>query len=233
MSEEPRDERAPMTFEDFRHSFYYGTHADMQFKFLKNLNDEDAADGLALLLHRLGEAFDTGDWDAVRRTAFELQVAAYRPPDPVEPEFDDAPFTPLTEPVAEVPLALISAGGIFRRDDDPRGPDAPTQDEVLDEIKDHLRSVPELLELPADTAPDELGARHPGYDAETAQRDPNTAFPLEILRGLEGEGRLTLAPVHYSFIGAASQVRLRERVAPEWAQRLLEARVGAALLVAT
>lgn len=96
-----------------------------------------------------------------------------------------------------------------------------------------LRGAPTLTEIPVDTPPGELTARHPGYDARTAQRDPNTVFPLELLRDLAGAGEVQLAPTHYAFVGATSQVRLRERVAPEWAQRLLEARVGAALLVAT
>lgn len=231
MQDEPSDD--PMTFESFRRSFYYGSRADMQWKYLASVTDEEAADTIARLLRAVGEAFDTGDWDAVRRVAFEAQVAGYEPDGPVEPEFEDAPFHPLPSPLEEMPLALISAGGVFLANEDPRGPDAPTQEQVLSEIKDHLRSAPTLTEIPRDTPTDALTARHPGYDATTAQRDPNTVFPLELLRELEAGGRLTLAATHYAFVGATSQVRLRERVADEWAQRLLEAQVGAALLVAT
>lgn len=222
-----------MSFEAFRRSFYYGARVDMQFKYLARMSDEGAADAVARLLRELGEAFDTGDWDRVRQAAYEAQVAGYLPAGPVEPEVETAPFQPLSAPLADLPLALVSAGGVFRRDEDPRGPDGPTQQEVLGEIEQHLRGTPTLTEIAVDTPTSELTARHPGYDATTAQRDPNTVFPLDALRDVAAGGQATLAPTHYTFVGATSQVRLRERVAPEWAQRLLEARVGAALLVAT
>lgn len=50
-----------MTFETFRRSFYYGDHADVRFKFLASMRNDTAADAVAEVLHRLGEAFDTGD----------------------------------------------------------------------------------------------------------------------------------------------------------------------------
>lgn len=226
--DEPR-----MTFEDFRRSFYYGARADMQFKYLASMTDTDAADAIARILRLVGEALDTGDWQRVQQAAFEAQVAGYRSATPVEPEFDWAPFQPLRAPLEQVPLALISAGGVFRRDDDPAGPHGPTQQEVVGEIKEYLRGTPTLTEIPNGTPVTELSARHPGYDATSAQRDPNTVFPLDVLRELAQEERVQLAPTHFSFVGATSHVRLREHIAGDWAQRLLEARVGAALLVAT
>ena len=113
------------------------------------------------------------------------------------------------------------------------GPDGPTQQESLPLIKDFLRGTPTLSIIPRDTADNELTARHPGYDARTAQRDPGTVFPLAVLRDLEAEGRVRLAERHYSFTGATSQVRLREQVAPEWAERFQAEGVDACLLVAT
>jgi hypothetical protein len=222
-----------LSFEAFRRSFYYGSRADMQFKFLASMSDEDAADTIARLLRLVGEAVDTGDWQAVERAVRDTQVAAYRPAGPVEPEVEDTPFVAPPPSLEGVPLVLVTAGGIFRRDHDPLGPDAPTQAEVLSRISEFLRGAPELLEIPVDTPTEELTARHPGYDATTAQRDPNTVFPIDLLRDLADEHLVELAETHYSFVGATSQVRLRERAAPEWAERLHAAQVGAALLVAT
>jgi allophanate hydrolase subunit 2 len=54
-----------------------------------------------------------------------------------------------------------------------------------------------------------------------------------VLRELEAEGRVRLADTHYAFTGATSQLRLREQVAPQWAQRLVAEGVDACLLVAT
>ena len=220
-----------MTFESFRKSFYYGEHADMQAKFLASMTDEQAADSLAEVLARLGEAFDTGDLAPVRDAVYTAQNAAYRGDDtPVE---SDAPFAPLDGDLGGRRLALISAGGVFRVGDDPMGPDGPTQQDSLKMIKDFLRGAPTLSEIPRDTPDSELTARHPGYDACTAQRDPGTVFPLAVLRELEEQGQVTLADTHYSFTGATSQVRLRKQAAPEWARQLTDRGVDACLLVAT
>ena len=220
-----------MSFAEFRKSFYYGTHADMQFKFLARMDDRAAADAVAEVLARVGEALDTGDLTGVRDAIYAAQLAAYRDDD--TPVVDDAPFTPLPAALPELRLALISAGGVFRADDDPMGPDGPTQQESLALIKDFLRGTPTLSVIPTDTPDSTLTARHPGYDARTAQRDPGTVFPLAVLRELEAEGRVQLADDHYSFTGATSQVRLRTQVAPEWARRLTTDGVDACLLVAT
>lgn len=221
----------PMSFESFRKSFYYGAHSDMQAKFLAAMTDEQGADALAEVLARLGEAFDSGDFGPVREAVYEAQVTAYRDDD--APTVPDAPFTPFTGALADRRLALISAGGVFRVDDDPMGPTGPTQQESLALIKDFLRSAPTLSEIPRDTPDAMLTARHPGYDARTAQRDPGAVFPLAVLRDLAAEGAVGLADLHYSFTGATSQVRLGEQAAPQWAQRLRAEGVDACLLVAT
>lgn len=221
----------PVSFEEFRRSFYYGEHADMQFKFLARLDDQAAADAVAEVLAGVGEALDTGDLTGVRDAVYAAQVAAYGDDD--TPVVDDAPFTPLPAALPELRLAVISAGGVFRADDDPMGPDGPTQDESLTLIKDFLRGAPTLSVIPTDTPDSALTARHPGYDARTAQRDPGTVFPLAVLRELEGEGRVRLAAQHYAFTGATSQVRLRTQVAAEWARRLPAEGVDVCLLVAT
>ncbi|MDQ3537948.1 MAG: glycine/betaine/sarcosine/D-proline family reductase selenoprotein B [Actinomycetota bacterium] len=233
MAAEEETEPTGMTFEEFRRSFYYGEHADMQFKYLARMADGDAADSIAALLGKLGEALDTGDLDGLRRVAFEAQVKAYSPPEPVQPEVDDAPFTPLPADLSDLRLALISAGGVYVVGDDPMGPDGPTQQECLPLIKDFLRGAPTLSRIPVDTPPEQLTARHPGYDAMTAQRDINTVFPLAHLRALESEGTVQLAGEHYAFTGATSHTRLRKEVAPQWAEHMAAREVDAAFLVAT
>ena len=220
-----------MTFEDFRKEFYYGRYADMQFKFLARMDDEPAADTVAAVFARLGEALDTGDLEPVRQAVYEAQVAAYAGDG--SPTVEDAPFTELPAELSGLRLALLSAGGVFRVGDDPMGPEGPSQQESLALIKDFLRGAPTLSVIPRDTPDSALTARHPGYDARTAQRDPGTVFPLALLRDLEAEGRVRLADSHYAFTGATSQVRLRNQVAPEWVERFRADGVDACLLVAT
>ncbi len=224
-------DQPPMTFEQFRKAFHYGRYADMQFKFLAKLGDDRAAEALSQVLARLGEAFDTGDFTPVREAVYRAQLAAYSGDD--TPEVDDAPFTAMTNRLAETRLALVSAGGVFRIGDDPMGQDGPSQHESLALIKDFLRGSPTLSLIPKETPNSALTARHPGYDALTPQRDPGTVFPLDVLRELEAENRIRLTDQHYAFVGATSQVRLRERVAPQWVQQLAAEGVEACLLVAT
>jgi hypothetical protein len=224
-------DEGPMTFEDFRKAFYYGRYSDMQFKFLARMDDEPAADAVAAVLDRLGEALDTGDLTPVRQAVYEAQVSASTGDS--SPTVDDAPFTALPAELSGVRLALLSAGGVFRIDDDPMGPDGPSQQQSLALIKDFLRGAPTLSVIPKGTPDSALTARHPGYDARTAQRDPGTVFPLAILRDLEAEGQVRLAENHYAFTGATSQVRLRNQVAPEWVERFRTDEVDACLLVAT
>lgn len=232
MDAKDADGRHPgMAFEDFRRSFYYGEHADMQFKFLASMPDDEAAAALARLLSRLGDALDTGELAPVREVVHAAQRSAYAGDE--TPTVSEAPFTPVTGDLTGRRLAVISAGGVFRADDDPMGPEGPTQQESLALIKDFLRGSPTLSRIPKGTTDAQLTARHPGYDALTAQRDPGTVFPLAVLRDLEADGRVTLAEDHYGFTGATSQGRLRDHAAPAWAERLLAERVGACLLVAT
>jgi hypothetical protein len=227
------DPAVPMTMAAFRESFSYGEHADMQFKYLARLDDEQAADAIAEVLATVGEVVDTGDLEALRAQLFALQVAGYAPSEPVAPTVTGAPFAPLRGPLAEQRLALITAGGVFTRDDDPMGPDGPTQAESLSLIQAFLRGTPTLSTIAVDTPPEQLTARHPGYDARTAQRDPDTVFPLTHLRAVAAEGRVQLADEHYAFTGATSQRRLEKQVAPRWAEHMAAREVDVCFLVAT
>lgn len=225
-------EPTALPFAEFRESFYYGDHADMQFKYLAKMSDEAAADAIAAMLAAAGETLDTGDLDALRDVVREAQVDGYRSDEDVAPPAD-IPFTPLPGPLPDLTLALVSAGGVYLSDDDPMGPFGPSQQESLALITEFLRGTPTLSAIPVDTPEDSLTARHPGYDARTAQRDPSTVFPLGHLRDLAREGRVTVADEHYGFAGATSQRRLERHVAPKWAEHMAAREVDAVFLVAT
>jgi hypothetical protein len=229
---EEEEGTAALSFEAFRRSFYYGDRADMQFKYLARMTDEAAADAIASVLAAVGETLDTGDLDHLREVAYQAQVDAYRPSEPVTPA-SEIPFAPLPGPLADLTLALISAGGIYRVDDDPMGTDGPSQQESLELINQFLRGTPTLSTIPLDTTNEQLTARHPGYDARSAQRDPSAVFPLDHLRDLASEGRVRLADEHYGFTGATSQRRLEKQVAPRWAEHMAAREVDVVFLVAT
>ena len=74
--------------------------------------------------------------------------------------------------------------------------------------------------------------RHGGYPVAAATVDHNVNLPFEALRTLETDGVIgSLHHVARSFVGATSQLRLRDTVAPEWAEILRAEQVDAVLLV--
>lgn len=223
-----------LSFAAFRAMFHYADHADMQFKFLKHFSDADGTAAIAAVFKAVGATLDTGDVTELHRVVQRLQVDASHIPKPdVHPEPSEIPFAALTKPLADVELELLTAGGVFAVGDDPMGPDGPSQDDSLGLITEFLRGVPTLSVIPAETPDDRLTARHPGYDAKTAQRDPNTVFPLSILREISADGHVGIAKNHGSFTGATSFGRLKKEVAPAWAADYVARDVDAVLLVAT
>ncbi len=82
-------------------------------------------------------------------------------------ENDSTPFTPLTKPISECRIALISSGGIMYRDQ-PR----------------FHREDASYRRIPLDARRDELSVWHFGYPTGDAERDVNCVFPLERMRRL-------------------------------------------------
>lgn len=223
-----------LSFAAFRQMFHYAELADMQFKFLAKLDDTAGAAAIAAILKTVGETLDSGDVGALHQAVQRAQADASHIPKPeVMPTAADIPFTPVTQPLPQIDVELLSAGGVFVKGDDPMGPSGPTQENSLGLITEFLRGTPTLSVIPKDTPDTELTARHPGYDALTAQRDPATVFPLSILRELADEGVVGIANTHGSFTGATSFGRLKKEVAPEWAAQYSARAVDAVLLVAT
>jgi D-proline reductase (dithiol) PrdB len=225
------------TFEEFRRSFNYGTRTDLLFKVLggRVLSDRDVGEFFRGLLEKLGDAFDTGDYEAVRDYCFVWQVKGYTPRAETTPQFqhDTAPWAPLAKHLNQVRLTLLSTGGLFVEGHDPLGPGGLTQEEAILRIQEFLRGDPALATIPRNIPTHLLRVRHPGYDIRGAQRDYNVVFPLDHLKALEAEGVIgQLADEMYSFVGATSQLRLLAEHAPKWARHLKDRGVDAALLVA-
>lgn len=220
------------TFEEFKNSFSYGTRSNMNFKFLKNLSNEDAGEFFKQLLQQLGESFDEGRLERVHRLIVEWQIRAYTAPGTFA--YDDAPFRPLQKPIAHSRLLLLTTSGHFvdGHDPEPFGIKNMTQEQCEALINDFLKSEPTLCAIPRDTPRENLRVRHGGYDIHGAQTDPDVVFPLERLRELEQEGVIgALVEDVYSFMGATAQTRLLRHTGPEWVKLFKEKQAEAALLV--
>ncbi len=226
------DDAKQESFEAFKNSFAYGSRTDLNFKFLADLSDQEAARFIRGVLWKLGDVIDDGRFDRIVDHVYEWQIKAYAGEG--RWTYTEGPFAPLRKPLSESRLALISSSGQFVEGDDPEpfGVKNMTQAEAAERILQFIRSEPTLSAIPVDTPDEKLTARHGGYDVRGARIDPNVVFPHEILLDLEEEGVIgELAPEAYSFVGACSQRRLLKESGPEWVRLLQERDLDAALLV--
>jgi hypothetical protein len=224
---------SPESFEDFKNSFSYGSRTDLNFKFLAKLSDQEAADFFQELLWKLGDSFDDGSLSRIAGHVLAWQQKSYSNAKK-NFTYDDGPFTPLTKPVSQSRLALITSSGHFVAGDDPKpfGVTNMTQLEAIERIEEFVKEAPSLSSIPMNTPHEQLRVRHGGYDIRSAQADPNVALPLEILRELRSDGYIgELARQAYSFVGACAQRRLLKRNGPQWVDFLKAGEIDAALLV--
>lgn len=224
------------TLEEFKNSFFYGSRSNLNAKFLASLSSADAADVIAGLLDTIDDVLDRGDAAALVERFIASQQLAYKPAEGEVARFvyDDAPFTSLVKPIAQSRVALVTSSGHFVAGDDPQpfGIADMTQAEAEARISEFLRAAPTLASIPSDTSAADLRVRHGGYPIAAVTDDHQVALPIGHLRHLAEQGRIgELADRAYSFVGAAAQLRLRDHVAPEWAERLQSDEVDLVLLV--
>ena len=129
------------SFEAFRKSFLYGSRANLNFKFLSNLSDEEGYLFFEELLSKLSECLDDGnfnriiehmvDWQALRY--FEQKNFAY----------DSGPFAPLKKPLSDSKLLLLTSSGHFVEGNDPEpfGVKEMTQEESMARFEDFLKDL--------------------------------------------------------------------------------------------
>lgn len=134
-------------------------------------------------------------------------TAAYKPWE----SRGDIPWTPLTKPLAECRVALVTTAGIHHRSQRPF--------DMRDTDGD-----PTWRELHTASLFDDFLITHDYYDHSDAEKDPNIILPLDRLHEFVAEGRIgSLAETHYSFMGHIQGVHIAELVsktAREVANRL-------------
>ena len=139
-------------------------------------------------------------------------------------ENDDVPFTPLTKPLKESRVALVSTAAPFNPEVGNQGPWAPYNASA---------KFTETYSMPLDPAPD-VRISHLGYDRKhTSAEDINSYFPRVQMQSAAKDGLIgELNPEFFGIPTLRSQ-----RLTEEHAERLLELcrrdRIDAAVLVAT
>ncbi len=134
--------------------------------------------------------------------------------------FDTVPFTTLRKPLAEARFALVTTGGVHRRDQPPF--------DMVDP-----RGDPTYRRIPADTPAADLTITHDYYDHTDAERDLNILFPLALMRSLAQRGIIGGLADCYSFMGHIEPPHLEtllRQTAPEVASFLKQEQVDAVLL---
>jgi D-proline reductase (dithiol) PrdB len=129
---------------------------------------------------------------------------------------DTPPWTPLSKPIAQAKLAVMTSGGIL----------------YGDQPRFHREDATYRI-IPKNATQDELSVWHFGYRTADAEADHNCVFPLARLRELEAEGVIgELADPAYSFMGGVYSARkIRDELAPRIADELKRAHVEAFYLV--
>jgi len=137
--------------------------------------------------------------------------------------FDEVPFTPLLERLAQSRLALITTAAPYQPGVGDQGPGAPYN---------AAAKFYKVYSEASDTVPD-LRISHVGYDrVHTKAEDPNTWLPLAQLQKAVKSGRLgALTPRFHGAPTNRSQRVTLETDAPELLRRCRDDGADVALLV--
>ena len=224
------------TVTELKNSFFYGSRNNLFFKYLggKNISENEFTVFLEKLLNVIVDDIDKDEFSELKELIFDSQIKGYLPKiDNDKYTYEDTPWTEFNKPLKDSKLSLISAGGVFCKDDDPVEPKGMTQEDAISKISEFLKSPPTLAEIPNNISTDKLSVRHPGYDIRAAQQDPNVVFPYEILKNLHKKNVFgSYTDNFYSFVGASQQSAIIKTHAPKWAHMLKSHNVDAVLLVA-
>jgi D-proline reductase (dithiol) PrdB len=104
------------------------------------------------------------------------------------------PWTPMTKPLADCTIALVSTAGVARRDD------APFDEEG--ERRNPWWGDPTWRSIPQGTTEEEVGLHHLHIDRRFGQADLDVVLPMRRLGELASEGVVgRAADMHYSIMG--------------------------------
>ena len=137
----------------------------------------------------------------------------------------DVPFTPLSKPLRECTLALISTAGVARRDDRPFDKEG--------ERRNPWWGDPSYRAIPLGTVEADIKIYHLHIDPRFGKADLDVVLPMRRLTELAGEGFVGRpAPTHYSTMGYILEPgELIQKTAPAIAERMREEGVDVAALV--
>ena len=119
------------------------------------------------------------------------------------------PFTPFDGELSRATVAIVTAGGVHLKEQEPFN--------IADELGDLTFRV-----IPADADSSQLMVTHHHYDHTDADADINVVFPVDVLRDLQREGFIRdIARKHIGYMGYTMQLKaMYEGTAPEIANEI-------------
>lgn len=138
---------------------------------------------------------------------------------------DSIPFTPLSKPLRDCTVALVTSAGVARNDDRPFDQEG--------ERRNPWWGDPSYRTIPLGTTEKEIRLYHLHIDPRFGEEDLDVVLPMRRLTELAAEGFVgRAAPTHYSMMGYILDAReLLETTAPAIAEGMRAERVDAAALV--
>jgi len=135
------------------------------------------------------------------------------------------PFAPLTKPLSECRVALLSTAGVARNDDRPFDQEG--------ERRNPWWGDPSFRAIPLGTTENDVRLYHLHIDPRFGESDLDVVLPMRRLTELAREGLVgSPAPTHYSVMGFILEATdLAQKTAPAIAERMRADRVDAAALV--
>ena len=135
------------------------------------------------------------------------------------------PWTPLSKPLADCTVALISSGGIALKTDRPFDQEGERQNPWWGD--------PSYRVLPNTVTEKDVRVYHLHIDPRYAEQDLNCLFPLQRLQELEQAGEIgRVAERHYSIMGYILQPEeLLEQTVPAIIRDLREEHADVVVLV--
>jgi D-proline reductase (dithiol) PrdB len=128
------------------------------------------------------------------------------------------PYTPVTQKLNELTVALVSSSGAYAEGQPPFGDDSDNSYRVI----------------PGETPASGIRFQHGHYDESEARKDPNVIFPLALLHDLAQEGFIRrVGNKNVGFRGFSTDLKdMYERVCPEIAAEIERSQADAVLLTA-
>lgn len=119
------------------------------------------------------------------------------------------PFTPFDKALSRATVAIVTAAGVHRKDQEPFN--------IADDLGDLTFRI-----IGEDALSSDLMVTHHHYDHTDADQDINVVFPLEALRDLMNEGFIGgMAHQHIGYMGYTMQLkRMYEETAPQIAEEI-------------